>query len=232
MATDIDCHHQASNRLDSFVDAAFAFAVTLLVIATAAPPASLNDLRDAIGRIPSSAFAFALIALFWFGHKAFGRLTRKRDAPIQLLSLAIVFTVLVYVYPLRLLTQSFFYWMSGGRLPGHGIIDSYESLATLYMVYGAGFGLLAGLYAALFGYGARNAGKLDMDGQELDDARDFTAIWLILTGVGVLSAVLATSNGLMHAAPWAPGFAYGAIPLLIYGRFGLKALRARRAAAT
>jgi uncharacterized membrane protein len=228
MATDIDCHHQAANRLDSFVDAAFAFAVTLLVIASAAPPVNLDDLGEAVGRIPSSACAFALIALFWFGHKAFGRLTRKRDVGVQLISLAIVFTVLVYVYPLRLLTQSFFFWVSGGRLPGHGIINSFESLGMLYVVYGVGFAVLAGLYAALFGHGVRSAAALEIEGQELQDARDFTAIWLILMSMGLLSALLASWGGLMRAAPWLPGFAYSAIPVLIYGRMGLQRLKARR----
>lgn len=217
----------ANNRIDAFVDAAFAFAVTLLVIATASPPANLGDLRDAIGRVPASAFAFALISLFWFGHRAFCRLTRKRDTPIQLLSLAIVFTVLVYVYPLRLLTGSFFFWMSGGRLPGNGIIQSYGDLMQLYVYYGMGFALLAGLYAALFAYGVRRAVQLDIEGADLDDAKDHAAIWLILVGVGIGSALLA-AFGPMLAAPWLPGFAYGAIPILIWGRFALKARKAAR----
>lgn len=219
----------AGNRLDAFVDAAFAFAVTLLVIATAAPPANLSDLRDAIGRIPASAFAFALISLFWFGHKAFGRLTCKRDAGVQLISLAIVFTVLVYVYPLRLLTGSFFYWMSGGRLPGNGIIRSFGDLQQLYVVYGVGFAILAGLYAALFAHGVRNAEALAIEGKDLDDARDFAQIWLILLSVGVASALLA-GFGPMLAAPWLPGFSYGAIPLLIWLKFTLKRRRQARLA--
>jgi hypothetical protein len=228
MAGDVECHHQAANRLDAFVDAAFAFAVTLLVIATAAPPVDLRDLWQALGRIPASAFAFALIALFWFGHKAFGRLTRKRDATTQWLSLAIVFTVLIYVYPLRLLTGSMFHWMSGGRLPGAGIITSVDDLAQLYILYGVGFAVLAGLYAALFGHGVRKAIPLRIEGEDLEDARSFTAIWLILAGVGVASALLASWGGLMRAAPWLPGFAYSTIPALIYGRTGVLKLLSRR----
>lgn len=219
----------AGARLDAFVDAAFAFAVTLLVIASASPPANLDDLRTAVGQIPASAFAFALISLFWFGHKAFGRLTCKRDAQIQLLSLAIVFTVLVYVYPLRLLTGSFFFWMSGGRLPGNGIINSFADLQQLYIYYGAGFAILAALYAALFFHGVRHAERLEMAPEALDDARDFAAIWLILVLVGVSSALLAALGPLL-AAPWLPGFTYGAIPVLIWSRALLKRLLRRRQA--
>jgi uncharacterized membrane protein len=204
----------SAGRLDAFVDAAFAFSVTLLIIATAQPPVNLDDLRAALGRIPASAFAFMLIMVFWIGHRAFGKLTARRDFTVTVLSLAIVFTVLVYVYPLRLLTESALYWMSGGRLPGVGIVSSFEELGELYVVYGAGFALLAGLYAALFGHGARRAAQLGIVGKSLDEARSFTAIWVILVIVGATSALLA-AFGPLRAAPWLPGFTYGAIPILI-----------------
>ena len=55
--------------------------------------------------------------LFWQAHKVFARLTPRRDGVTLLLSLAVVFTVLVYVFPLRLLMQSLFYWISLGRCP-------------------------------------------------------------------------------------------------------------------
>lgn len=219
----------AANRLDAFVDAAFAFAVSLLVIATAAPPADLDDLWQALGRIPASAGAFALIAVFWFGHRAFGKLTRKRDGVTQYVSLAIVFTVLNYVYPLRLLTETGFYWMSGGRLPGRGVIQSLGDLQQLFTIYGLGFALLAGFYALLFRHAVRKAEALDLTPQALDDARDHAAIWIILAVSGLLSALLA-SVGPMSVLPGLPGFAYWAIPLAIWGRFWLKARRAKKVA--
>lgn len=223
-----DAH--AANRLDAFVDAAFAFAVSLLVIATAAPPVNLHDLWTALGRIPASAGAFALISLFWFGHRAFGKLTLKRDPTTQYISLAIVFTVLIYVYPLRLLTETAFFWMSGGRLPGEGIVRTLSDLQQLFAAYGFGFAGLAALYAVLFGHGVRKAGALGITGEALDDARDHAAVWLILTVTGLLSALIAVF-GPMQAAPYLPGFAYWTIPLSIWGRSLLKKRRAKKAAA-
>src|SRR3990167_7108878 len=95
-------------RLDQFVDAAFGFAVTLLVI-LGAQPETLDDLRAALWNIPASAAAFVLIVLFWQAHNVFGRVTPNRDGLTPLISLAIVFTVLVYVFPLKLLMQAMFY---------------------------------------------------------------------------------------------------------------------------
>lgn len=229
MTEETDRERHAGNRLDAFVDAAFAFAVTLLVIATAEPPRNLPDLWAAMGRIPASAAAFALIALFWVGHKAFGRLALRRDAITQLISLAIVFTVLAYVYPLRLLTEAAFFWMSGGRLPGQGMIKSWGDLQTLYVVYGIGFAGLAGLYAALFGHAVRKAAAFRLRGAALEEMRDFAAIWLILLGAGVLSALFA-AVGPLRQAPWLPGFTYCAIPLAIGLRSWLKQRANRRPA--
>jgi hypothetical protein len=214
----------AAHRLDAFVDAAFALAVSLLVVATADPPLNLADLTYAIGRVPASAVAFAMIAVFWMGHRAFGRLTPRRDWLIQLLSLAIVFMVLVYVYPLRLLSEAAFFWISGGRLPGEGMIGSYADLGRLYVVYGLGFALLASLYAALFAYGVRKAKAFGITGKGLEEAREYAAIWLILLGSGLLSAGLA-GTPLLRSAPWLPGFAYWLIPIGIWARSVLEGRR-------
>jgi hypothetical protein len=123
-----------AKRLDAFVDSAFAFAVTLLVIAGAAPPTDVEGLREALGRVPAFTAGLALIMSFWLGHRRFGVLAEARDAICDGLSLAIVAVVLIYVYPLRLLTESVAHWLSGGRLPGRGL--GVEDLRTLYVVYG------------------------------------------------------------------------------------------------
>ena len=53
-----------SHRLDAFVDAAFAFAVSLLIIAGGEPLRSFDDLLHALMRIPAFLAGFALIVLF------------------------------------------------------------------------------------------------------------------------------------------------------------------------
>ena len=97
--TEDEREHETAKRLDAFVDAAFAFAVTLLVIAGAEGPPSLAALGAAMGRIPASLGAFVLIAMFWMAYRDFGRIAPRRDAWASLNGLAIVFVVLVYVFP-------------------------------------------------------------------------------------------------------------------------------------
>lgn len=204
---------ESRKRLDAFVDAAFAFAVTLLLVAGAEPPQSLDDLKVTLLRIPSAAAAFALIATFWVHHRAFGRHSRRRDGTVLLLSLAIVFVVLVYVYPLRLLTQAGFYWISGGILPGAELLDSFADLRTLYVAYGAGFAILAGLYAALFVAGR----AAPVSAASADELADSAWAWAVVATMGVGSLLLALVVPL-QGAPWLPPSLYSFIPLAIWLR--------------
>ncbi len=202
---------ESQRRLDQFVDAAFAFAVTLLVIAGAQPPETLDDLRAALLNLPASAGAFALIVLFWTSHRRYGRLTERPDTISVILSLAIVFTVLAYVYPLRLLTRSAFYFFSGGRLPGEGLIDSYDDLFTLFQVYGLGFALLSGLFALLFARAIRTAASP----AAREDIISWRDPWLVCMSSGLLSAGLASAP-FIRAVPWLPPFTYWLIPVAIW----------------
>lgn len=206
---------EADRRLDAFVDAAFAFAVTLLIIAGTEPLTSFADLGRALSRVPAFAAGFALVTMFWAAHRGFGRLTTARGGAIGLISLAIVFTVLVYVFPLRLLTETGMGWVSGGRLPGAELIGSLGDLRGLFVAYGLGFAFLSLLFVLLNQAGrphARDAAARTALGQ----ARD---VWMMCVAAGLVSAGLAASP-LIATAPWAPGFAYWLIPAglgLYYG---------------
>lgn len=212
MAEDLEREFEAAKRLDAFVDAAFAFAVTLLVIAGAESTTSIGALWSALGRIPASLGAFALIAMFWIAYRDFGRIAPRRDITSTLTCLAIVFVVLVYVFPLRMLVESAFVWMSGGRLPGQTIIATRDDLLLLFRVYGFGFATLCGLFVALYAHGARAADRLGVTPAHVARVRASAEIWAILTASGVLSAGL---TFLPRTPFWLPGFTYWSIPLAI-----------------
>lgn len=203
---------ESGKRLDAFVDAAFAFAVTLLVISGGQAPASLAQLVDALARIPAFAASFALTALFWSHHRAFGRLTARRDGPVMWLSLAIVFLMLVFVFPLRLLCETALGRVSGGRLPGGEALGSFTDLQTLYLVYGAGFGLMSGLYALLFATAARAP---DVTADARREAVTSVRIWGAIAGLGALSAASAALVD-VRAVPWLPGVIYALAPVAVW----------------
>lgn len=213
---DGDPEREAGRRLDAFVDAAFAFSVTLLIIAGAEPTASLADLWRALGRIPASLGAFALIVMFWMAYREYGRRVPRRDALSTLNALAIVFTVLVYVFPLRMLVESGFGWLTRGRLPGAEIIHTLSDLRDLFRIYGVGFAILAGLFVALYARAARQAERLGVAPADRELVRSGFEIWSLSAVAGLVSAAL--TFGPMAKAPWLPGFAYWLIPVGIWLR--------------
>ena len=199
-----------SQRLDAFVDAAFAFAVSLLIIAGAEPLRSFDDLLAALARIPAFACAFALIILFWLAHRTWSSLSPARDGRATALSLAVVFAVLVFVFPLRLLTDTATHFISGGLLPGRGLISSFSELRWTYVIYGIGFSILSGLYVLLF----RQALAAIDPAEEARGlaARQWARTWMLAAGTGLLSAAVACTP-VVAAAPWLPGVTYQLIPL-------------------
>lgn len=201
-----------ARRLDAFVDAAFAFAVSLLIIAGAEPLRSFDDLVRALTRIPAFLAGFALIILFWLAHRAWSSLGPRRDRMATLLSLAVVFSVLVFVFPLRLLTETALHFMSGGLLPGGGLIASFGQLGWTYAIYGFGFSMLSVLYVLLF----RHAGAgLAADDPAALTARSWVRTWALAAVTGIVSGGLALTP-LLPVAPWLPGVAYWLIPIGIW----------------
>jgi uncharacterized membrane protein len=214
---------EMARRLDAFVDAAFAFAVTLLIVGGGDTPERFSDLSAMLLRAPAFAAAFALIAMFWLGYRDLGRLWPHRDGLSTALSLAIVFVVLLYVFPLRFIMEAALHALSGGWLPGTRLAETLQEQRYLYVAYGAGCLILSVLYASLYRH-HRGQGEPTPD-------RDLTAAiwignWSILAGVSGVSMLLAAAAP-DDFASWAPGVIYMVIGPLI----GLSiALRFRRRA--
>jgi uncharacterized membrane protein len=226
MARNADFRPAEGHRLDAFVDAAFAFAVSLLIIAGGQPLESFTDLTRALMRIPAFLGGFALIVLFWLAHRTWSSLGPQRDGRATLLSLAIVFAVLVFVFPLRLLIETAAYFVSGGRLPGAGLITSFDQLGWTYLIYGLGFSILSVLFALLF---RQAQATIDPDdGARRRAADQWARTWALAAVTGVLSGLIALTPAL-RVAPWLPGVTYWLIPVGI-GVFGLiDRRRARKA---
>ena len=191
-----------ADRLDGFTDAAFAFAVTLLVIGGVEAPSTYAALADAVAEVPAFAIGFAFIAMFWFAHVRWRSYRGAGDWLSALLSVLLVFLVLIYVQPLRAMARSFSTFLGGGGPPFHG------DLGDLFLIYGAGFAAMAAATAALFAEARRNPA---LDAPARAAVRGETLIWLILAATGVVSIVLAAFDATEQAAP----AAYATLPVTI-----------------
>jgi uncharacterized membrane protein len=191
-----------TGRLDNFTDAAFAFAVTLLVIGGADAPTDQAMLTRAVAEVPAFAIGFAIIAMFWAGHVRWRALRGEGDWLSALLSVLLVFLVLIYVQPLRAMARSFSTFLGGGGTPFSG------DLGDLFLIYGAGFVAMATAMTALFFEVRRNS---SLDPSRRGAARGEAVIWLILVTTGLVSMLFAAFEATEMAAP----MVYATLPITI-----------------
>lgn len=178
----------ATTRLEGFVDAAFAFAVTLLVISIDSIPDSLPALVEALKGIPAFAVSFIMVVLFWAAYARWSRHYGLDDAPSTLLSLALVFLVLVYVYPLKMLFGTFFAWISDGWFPlPLREVRGYDDIALMFIIYGVVFATLSLLLAGLYAHAWRRRDALHLDAGERRATGGDIGQFLWFACVGLLS---------------------------------------------
>ncbi len=180
------------SRTEVFVDAAFAFAITMLVISVDEIPSSYAELVVALKATPAFLASFALLMLFWLGHKTWSsRFGLEDDRLCVFLSLALVFVVMVYLYPLRVLMSTMFAWISGGWLPAGFALDDPRDLLGIFQIYGIGFFLLAGSLSALYWRALALASRLVLSPYERHVSLAEAVIWAILAVTGLASALWA-----------------------------------------
>lgn len=207
---------EAVTRLETFVDAAFAFAVTLLVVSFDAMPDTFAELYDALRRLPAFLAGFAIIALFWTAHHRFSRRFGLEDGTVLVLSLALVAATLFYVYPLRMVMSAAMRFFTGGWAPSEFVVRNFMEFRLIFVIYGIGFAVLAGIIAWLNAHGLRRADALKLDDAEREIVKSEIYSQLIFIGCAVLSIALAlflpSDRGWMQALP---GSVYALLGILM-----------------
>ena len=203
-------------RTETFTDAAFAFAVTLLVVSIDAVPSNYDELMAALKGVPAFAASFSLLLLFWAGHWRWSRRFGMEDGMSILLSALLVFMVLVYVYPLKFLTSLFMFWISGGTLSTGAALEpgrEAEQLHSIFAVYGTGFVLMTAVVILLNLHALRQRQLLRINTVEAATTRAEVESWVILGGVGLVSVLLAVV--LPPTRLILPGWIYCLLPVLM-----------------
>lgn len=203
-----------STRLESFVDAAFAFAVTVLVVGGSDVPTSIHGLLQAMKEVPVFLASFLIIAQVWWSHYSYSQRYGLDDGRTTLYSLALVFLVLVYVYPLKLLFTAFFGWISDGWLLTRPLeLRGMADLKAMFALYGIAWAVLSLLMIALLRHAFSLREALALDAAEQLHTRFDMIHWWVNLGFGLLSASIAL--GMPERPPM--NWMYGAPGLLYFG---------------
>src|SRR3954471_14706506 len=128
-------------RLESFSDAVFGFALTLLVVSLDVPK-SFSDLMATMRGFPAFALCFLFLGLLWNGHYKFCRRYGLDDGMARFLTCVMLFLVLFYVYPLKFLFNFSITALFFGSAPTVAMTGSQFS--TLLVIYGLGFASVYG----------------------------------------------------------------------------------------
>src|SRR5881392_1578688 len=102
-------------RLETFIDAASAFAISMLVIAANQVPDNVTALLAAFRNVPAFVCSIAVLGIFWRGHWLWSRRYGLEDGGSRLISWAMIVTILIFVYPLKAIFGAMWFLLTSGR---------------------------------------------------------------------------------------------------------------------
>ncbi|MEP1445489.1 MAG: TMEM175 family protein [Paraglaciecola sp.] len=200
-------------RIEVFSDAAFAFAVTMLVISLSTIPQNFNELLTALQRIPSFAASFAVMMLIWISHRRWSQRFGLDDGASTFLTLALIFVVLVYVYPLKLIMDLMFYAFSQRWFPADFQVSNTAEVAVLLAIFSFGFFLIALIHFGLYLRAASKSKDLCLSQLEQLLIHKELLLWIIQATLALLVALLALL--FMSSLGYLAGLAYSLTPVII-----------------
>jgi hypothetical protein len=180
-------------RLETFIDAAFAFAISMMVIAPQQVPDNIDALLSAFKNVPAFIASIVVLGIFWRGHWLWSRRYGLEDGTSIFTSWAMLVTILVYIYPLKAIFGSMWFLLSGGRF-GHAIGMRTDAQArSLFAIFAIGFIAIA-LEILLLNLRAWQLREpLRLNARERSITLHELTGWSIPVSVGIISLVLALS---------------------------------------
>lgn len=178
-------------RIETFSDAVFAFAVTLLIVSLEVPK-SFDELLVSMRGFFAFAICFTLLMVIWHEQHVFFRRYALDDTWTIVLNCALVFVVLFYVYPLKFLFSLWF----GDTIYGAGknpFVIREEQVPQLFVVYALGFIIIYSIFSLLYWRALRMRGHLQLSALEVFDTRTqlYAQVTMVLIGVGAVILALA-----------------------------------------
>ena len=130
-------------RIEGFSDAAFGFAITLLIVSLEVPRTS-TELLETMRGFGAFVVTFTMLASMWYAQYLFFRRYGLEDRVTVILNLILVFTVLFFVFPMKFL----FGVMLGDPTMRHAKVMTAHGLqpvvlpehrGLIFLIFGLGF---------------------------------------------------------------------------------------------
>jgi uncharacterized membrane protein len=216
-------------RIETFVDAAFAFAFTMLVISIDEIPDSVPELLNLSQDIPAFLISATIIGSIWVAHSLWSRTFGLQDRVTLYLSLGLVMLVLNFVYPIKLMVQISIAFLSRGYLQQNLPTMELVDVVNLMIYFGLGLMALSFILIALYQNSLRQREQLVLSEYEVAFCKLACLTWAVVAATAVVSSVAAPVLG--ESISWS-GLVYFSlfltIPLARYlyrKRFGIDDLQ-------
>ena len=180
-------------RLETFIDAAFAFSVTMMVIAAERVPDDITTLLAAFKHVPAFVASIIVLGIFWRGHWLWSRRYGLEDGVSIFISWALLVTILIYIYPLKAIFGSMFYLLSNGQFGQSLGLRTGTQARTIFAIYAIGFTAIAVEILLLYLRAWQLREPLRLNERERFLTRAAVTGWSIPTMTGIIALVLALS---------------------------------------
>src|SRR4029077_7756608 len=178
-------------RLETFIDAALAFAISMLVIAAQQIPDNIQALLAAFKNVPTFVCSIAVLGIFWRGHWLWSRRYGLEDGTSILISWVMIFTILIFIYPLKAIFGAMWYLLSNGQVGRPFSLHTTESQArTIFAIYAVGLVAISAEILLLNLRAWQLREPLRLNARERFMTRGELTGWSIPVGVGIVSLVL------------------------------------------
>ena len=201
-------------RLETFIDAAFAFAISMLVIVAQQIPDNIQALLAAFKNVPTFVCSIAVLGIFWRGHWLWSRRYGLEDGVSALISWAMIVTMLIFIYPLKAIFGAMWYLLSHGRMGQPLGLNTTEAEARmLFAIYALGLIGIAAEILLLYLRAWQLRIALRLDARESLITRGELVGWSIPVCVGLVALVLAFTLPIQKIE-WA-GWVYFSMAILV-----------------
>lgn len=213
------------SRIETFSDAVFALAITLMVISTETP-SSVSELKRFVFDLIPFGLCMGFMLYIWWEHFVFFIRYGLKNSRIVMMNGILLFLVLFYVYPLKFLAKFLviLYTVMISNVLGFetslrnelATMISYNDMPVLMIIYGLGAGAIFTTSAWLYKYALKKKSELDLNEIEVFDTRTSIYVQLIMASVPLFSALFSIIFFKFSWVGIISGFLYMAYPLLFW----------------
>ncbi|NVJ60124.1 MAG: DUF1211 domain-containing protein [Gammaproteobacteria bacterium] len=201
-------------RIEVFVDAAFAFAVTMLVISIDQIPTSVPELIAVTKQIPAFIASVVLLMWIWQTHSSWSKRFGLDDTATVVMSVLLIILVLIFIYPLKIMAMGMFGWLTNQYLPSSFDLNSWNELRFMFSYFGIGFSAFFLLFLWMNKHALKHKESLKLSLFEQHDTQTYIYVRYWLVVIGLVAAAIP------YALPdkWVPfsGFVFTLISLVYF----------------